>query len=133
MPRIAAHRFLLVLGVTFTLTLRPSIAHAQLETFVRAVGDLAEAPRQPEPSRSNDIRSAATRMETALVEWDRNIRALEVRVGEIRGVPDQRAYQLHVELGVAYRVRGRIADALREFDTPSRSGRRHPTCRCCER
>jgi tetratricopeptide (TPR) repeat protein len=55
-------------------------------------------------------------METALVEWDRNIRALEVRVGEIRGVPDQRVYQLHVELGVAYRVRGRMADALREFD-----------------
>jgi tetratricopeptide (TPR) repeat protein len=110
-------RLLLVLGVTLALTLRPSTAHAQLEMFVRAIGELAEATRQAEPSRSDGIRLAAIRMETALVEWDRNIRALEVRVGEIRGVPDQRAYQLHVELGVAYRVRGRIADALREFDT----------------
>jgi tetratricopeptide (TPR) repeat protein len=111
-------RLLLVLGVTFALTLRPSTAHAQLETFVQAIGGLAEATRQTEPSRSSDIRTAAIRIESALVEWDRNIRALEVRVGrEIRSVPDPRAYQLHVELGVAYRVRGRIADALREFDT----------------
>jgi tetratricopeptide (TPR) repeat protein len=109
-------RLLLVLGVTFTLTLRPSIAHAQLETFVKATGELAEATRQAEPSRSNGIRSAAIRMETALVQWDRNIKSLEVRAGEIRGAADQRAYQLHVELGVAYRVRGRMADALREFD-----------------
>jgi tetratricopeptide (TPR) repeat protein len=111
-------RFLLVLGVTLALTLRPSTAHAQLEMFVRAIGELAEATRQAELSRSNHIRIAAIRMKMALVEWDRNITALEVRVGrEIRSVPDPRAYQLHVELGVAYRVRGRIADALREFDT----------------
>src|SRR5262249_8218542 len=28
----------------------------------------------------------------------------------------ERAYQLHVQLGVTYRVRGRLVDALREFD-----------------
>ena len=57
-------------------------------------------------------------MGTALVEWDRNIKALEVRAErESAGAPDSRVYQLHVELGVAYRVRGRLADALREFDT----------------
>ena len=56
-------------------------------------------------------------METALVEWDRRIGALEAaRDREIPGAPAQRAYQLHVELGVAYRARGRGADALREFD-----------------
>jgi tetratricopeptide (TPR) repeat protein len=110
-------RLVLVLGVTVTLTLRPSTAHAQLETFVEAVRELAEATGQTEPARSNDIRIAATRMETALVEWDRRIGALEAGVErEIPGAPDQRAYRLHVELGVAYRARGRIADALREFD-----------------
>jgi tetratricopeptide (TPR) repeat protein len=110
-------RLLLVFGVTVTLALRPSTAHAQLETFVQAVRELAEATAQPEPLRSNAIRTAANRMGTALVEWDRHISALEARVDRaIPGVPDERAYQLHVELGVAYRARGRIADALREFD-----------------
>lgn len=113
-----ARRLVLVLGITLTLTLRPSTAHAQLEKFVQAVAALAQATRQSEPSRSTDIRIAATRMGTALVEWDRNIRVLEARVErESRVAPDDRAYQLHVELGVAYRVRGRLADALREFDT----------------
>ena len=35
--------------------------------------------------------------------------------------PAQRAYQLHVELGVAYRARGPLADALREFDAAARA------------
>jgi tetratricopeptide (TPR) repeat protein len=106
-------RLVLVLGITVTLTLRPSTAHAQLEKFVQAVAELAQATRQSEPSRSKDVRIAAARMETALVEWDRNIRALEVRAERERaGAPDLVVYQLHVELGVASRV-----DALREFDT----------------
>src|SRR5438093_9824351 len=110
-------RFLLVLGVTVALTLRPSTAYAQLETFVQAVRELADAAGKPEPAQSNDIRAAANRMESALVEWDRHISALEAGVDRaMPGAPDQRAYQLHVELGVAYRARGRIADALREFD-----------------
>ena len=57
-------------------------------------------------------------MATALVVWDGNIRALEGRIKrDLAAAPPQRASQLHVELGVAYRVRGRIADALHEFDT----------------
>jgi tetratricopeptide (TPR) repeat protein len=110
-------RVLVVLGFTVALTLGPSPAHAQLETFVQAVRELADAAGRPEPSRSNGIRAAADRVETALVEWDRHIRALEAAVG--REMPDasaQRAYRLHVELGVAYRARGRLIDALRQFD-----------------
>ena len=60
-------RLVLVLAITFTFTLCLSAAHAQLETFVQAVGELAEATRQSEPLRSNDIRIAATRMGTALL------------------------------------------------------------------
>ena len=124
--RVSTHlrpRLQLVLGVTFILLLTPppSDARAQLETFVGAVRELAEATGRPEPSRANDIRAAATRMETALAEWDRNIRALEARTDRaVRGAPDRDAYQRHVELGVAYRTRGRIADALRELDAAAR-------------
>jgi tetratricopeptide (TPR) repeat protein len=112
-----AARLLLVLGITAALTLRPSLAYAQLEAFVQAVRGLADAAGQTEPARSTDIRSAAGRMAAALAEWDRNISALEARVSrESAGAPNDGTYRLHVELGVAYRVRGRVADALREFD-----------------
>src|SRR5262245_15906749 len=108
---------LVAFGVTVALTLRPSTADAQLETFVQALRELADAAGQPETTRSNDIRIAASRMETALAEWDRNISALEIQVQrEISGTSSQRAYQLHVQLGVTYRTRGRLADALQEFD-----------------
>ena len=114
---MTAARLLLVLGITATLTLRPSLAHAQLEAFVQAVRGLANAAGQTEPARSTDIRTAADRMAAALAEWDRNISALEARVRrETTGAPNDGTYRLHVELGVAYRVRGRVADALRELD-----------------
>ena len=122
-----AARHLLIIGVSITLTLRPSTADAQLETFVQAVRELGDATAQPEPARSNGIRAAATRMDAALVEWDSRITALEARVGrESRGAPDRRASQLHIELGVAYRARGRIADALREFEAASALERSAP-------
>jgi tetratricopeptide (TPR) repeat protein len=117
---MTAARLILVLGITAALTLRPSVAYAQLEAFVQAVRGLADAAGQTEPPRSTDIRSAADRMAAALAEWDRNISALEGRVArlsrESAGVPNDGTYRLHVELGVAYRVRGRVADALRELD-----------------
>ena len=82
---------------------------------MQAVRGLVEAAA--EPARSKDIRTAADRMAAALAEWDRNISALEARVRrETTVAPNDGTYRLHVELGVAYRVRGRVADALREFD-----------------
>jgi tetratricopeptide (TPR) repeat protein len=106
-----------VVGITVALVLQPSTARAQLRAFAQSVRVLADAAGQAEPSRTNAIRNAADRMEAALVAWDRNVKALETRVDrEIAGAPDARAFQLHVELGVAYRTRGRISEALREFD-----------------
>ena len=107
----------LLLGVTVAVTLRSSPVHAQLETFVESVRALTDATVKVEPSRSNDVRAAVNRMRAALAGWDGNISALEARVArEIPGAPDQHAYELHVQLGVTYRARGRHADALREFD-----------------
>jgi tetratricopeptide (TPR) repeat protein len=103
---------------TLALTLRPCMAYAQLETFVQDVRELVDASAQSEPSRSVKIHTAAGRLGPALAEWDRRIAALKAQSGgELAGAPTPaRAYQLHVELGVAYRARGRKADALREFD-----------------
>jgi tetratricopeptide (TPR) repeat protein len=114
---MTAARLLLVLGITATLTLQPSLAYAQLEAFVQAVRGIADAAEQTEPARSRDIRNAADSMAAALAEWDRNISALSARVSrESAGAPNDGTYRLHAELGVAYRVRGRVADALRELD-----------------
>jgi tetratricopeptide (TPR) repeat protein len=60
-------------------------------------------------------------MEAALAQWDRNISALEAQVKEsTKKAPDLRAAQVHAGLGVAYATRGRLADALREFETAIR-------------
>jgi tetratricopeptide (TPR) repeat protein len=113
-------RLLLVLATTVTLLLQPATARAQAEAFVQAVRELADATAKTEPVRSDAVRAAVNRMRTALSAWDRNIDALEGVAHEIRDAPEQRAYELHVQLGVAYRARGRGADALREFDAAAR-------------
>ena len=115
---IRRRRLLFGITATLTLALRPSVAHAQLETFVQVVHELADVSRLSEASRPAAIYAAAGRMELALAEWDRRIDALKAKVDRgLAGAPTaEQANQLHVELGVAYRVRGRRADALREFD-----------------
>jgi len=62
---------------------------------------------------------AAIRMTAGLAQWDANINAIENRLKGAK-LPDLRAAQLHTELGFAYRLRGRLADALKEFDTSIR-------------
>src|SRR3974390_264618 len=105
------NRLVVSMTATLTLALRPSTVHAQLETFAPAGRGLAEASRQPEPSRSLGIHTAAERLGPALAEWDRRIAALKARSdGELAEAPPaDHAYRLHIELGVAFRARGRLA------------------------
>jgi len=119
---IRSRRLLFGITATLTLTLRPCPAHAQLETFAQAVRDLVSASGQAEPSRSVGIHEAVDRLRPALAEWDRRIGALRAQAtGELGGSPTaDHAFQLHVELGVAFRARGRMADAMREFDAAAR-------------
>jgi tetratricopeptide (TPR) repeat protein len=103
--------------VVVALAAWPMAANAQLHTFVEAVADLATIARQAEPARSTQRRVVADRMAAALKEWDRAIEALQDRADRERAnASAQRIYRLHLELGVAYRTRGRSTDALREFD-----------------
>jgi len=89
---------------------------AQPERFVEAVRDLATSA-SVDGGRRAPIAPLIDRMAVALAEWDRDISARRARTGaELQGASDQRAFQLHVELGLAYRRRGTFGDALREFD-----------------
>lgn len=81
-----------------------STAYAQVENFVQAVAQLAQATAQPQSARAGAVRAAADRMADALTEWDRRIALLEQDADR------------HLERAVAYRVRGRLEDAVSEFD-----------------
>jgi tetratricopeptide (TPR) repeat protein len=118
-PGFVMMRAILVASVV--LVFAPASAHAQLETFVQVTRAIAVAAGQPEPGRTAAMLDASSRMGAALAEWDRSLTALEARVDrEAPGASTQRQYQLHIELGVAYRARGRLSDALRELDAAAR-------------
>jgi len=102
--------------VALALTLPAWTANAQVDPFVAAVRDLANAMSQPEPDRATVVRAAAERIRVALEGWDRAIGELESRIVHEAGAPPDRTFQLHVELGLAYRTRGRVPEALRELD-----------------
>jgi tetratricopeptide (TPR) repeat protein len=95
------------------LVLYPSIAHAQLDDILQSVRDLVSATATTDDT--------AARIDVALSAWDKHLKANEDRIRQsLRSAPDLRAAQLHIELGVLYRVRGRLADAVREFDASVR-------------
>ena len=94
-------------------------AHAQKDQFVAGVRDLITATTSAEPNRSG-VQAAIDRMAAALAQWDRTIAAIDSRiVKDLEGAGGRRAYELHVELGVLYFERGRLADALRHLELAS--------------
>lgn len=97
------------------LALLPASVAAQPDRFAAVIRDLmALVAGTP---GAGDLDAVAERMGDALDRWDRAIRGHEARVErELRRADRTRAFQLHVELGLMYRARGRFTDALRAFD-----------------
>jgi tetratricopeptide (TPR) repeat protein len=98
----------------------PSSAGAQVSTL-DAIRELVASEGSAHALAPGELRgrhaAAIARIAASLEEWDRNIDALERRIAvELRDATSERAFQLRVELGLAYRQRGRFADAVREFD-----------------
>src|SRR5262245_36826741 len=89
-------------------------ANAQMEAFVRAVRDFGSRATSATPENTQ---SSIDRMASSLAEWDRQIADREKSVQrDLRQASRESAFQLHVELGLAYAQRGRTTDALREFN-----------------
>jgi tetratricopeptide (TPR) repeat protein len=100
--RVTAVGCLLVFG----WTIAPSGARAQEATVVALVQQLAARP---------DATSTARELMTrALAEWDRQLQSL--RAETMKGLPADVAFERHLSLGLAYRRRGRVAEALQQFD-----------------
>jgi tetratricopeptide (TPR) repeat protein len=95
----------------------PRPAGAQESAFVAGVQELPANPSRPAAVRD--------RMKGALAGWDREIRALEAAAsqstsqsilpGASQAVLDE-AFERHLTLGLAYRRRGRLDEALRQLD-----------------
>ena len=105
-----------VVCVTLTVVLAASTAEAQLDAFLQAVAQLAQAATQPPVARVDAIRTATDRLANALAEWDRRIAVQEASSARIQDGSAADSYKQHLELGVTYCLRGRFIDALREFD-----------------
>jgi len=81
---------------------------AQESAVLAVVRDLA--------TTRGDIFVARDRMAAALAEWDREIASLQAQVDSKPDEPGlERAFQRHVDLGLMYRRRGRLDEALRQF------------------
>src|SRR3954469_17169336 len=122
-------RFLLVDLLALAV---PVTASAQPATFIQAVRALADAARQPGADRGAGIRNAAAGIGAAVAEWDRAIEAQESRTDrELTEAPSHR-FQLHVDLGIAYQTRGRLKDAIHEFDAALEAARTGPALRASD-
>jgi protein O-GlcNAc transferase len=103
-------------AAALVLALLPHRADAQQAAFVQTVRDLAERSATATQDAAA-LAPVVERMAAALATWDDGITSHEVQVqGELPRASEPRAFQLRVELGLAYRQRGRLTDALREFD-----------------
>jgi tetratricopeptide (TPR) repeat protein len=107
----------LSVAVAFVLWLAPATSLAQVDQVVQSGRGLVAAARQPSPDQDDRIRHAAGLFARSLADWDRAIDAFEATAQrELATASADRAYQLHVDLGLVFRTRGRFADAIREFD-----------------
>ena len=130
---MTAARLILVLGITAALTLRPSLAHAQLEAFVQAVRGLADAAGQRNPRGRTDIRSCRR----SHGRGARGMGPQHQRPGGPRPPRERRRAESTGHTGCTWSSAWPIA-SVAAWPTrcansmrPSRSGRPRPTCRCC--
>jgi len=86
--------------LTFATLASAPCAYSQPAAFVEGLRAL-EQTAAAGPIRAEDRGRTAARLRAALTEWDRQLDAMRAR---------------GVEMGLAYRTRGRLGDALREFD-----------------
>jgi tetratricopeptide (TPR) repeat protein len=100
----------------------PPPAGAQQAQFVHALSELTAALEGASGDDGARIGSALDRMSAALTAWDREIEAAE---SELRATPATAAPSIvarRVSLGRKYADRGRLTDALREFEAAGQQG-----------
>ena len=109
-PRLVVLSLLVALGV-------PSTAVAQRDGFLAAFVQFYRTLRGAYGDEGPQLAAQLEQMTTALAEWDRQIRDAESQLRpRLKGADAQTALQVHAILASLYLDRGRVDDALREFD-----------------
>ena len=99
----------------------PPHADAQQAAFIQGLSELTAALEGASGDDGARIGAALDRMSAALTAWDREIEAAE---SELRATPatasPSTVVERRISLGRKYADRGRLADALAQFDTAGR-------------
>lgn len=106
-----------VLLLVSLVMLAATSAAAQVDAVGASARALVAAAAEPVATRDGQVARATAAFTQALADWDRAVQSFEAQVQrELLTASAERAWRLHVDLGNAYRNRGRLADAIREFD-----------------
>ena len=107
--------------VALVTLLAPTTSQAQEDRVGVTARDLIAAAAQTDSTRDERIGKTAAAFRQALTDWDRAIQSFEVEAQrELPSASADRAWRLHLDLGIAYRNRGRLTDAIKEFDSAAR-------------
>jgi uncharacterized protein (TIGR02996 family) len=107
------------LGVCIVLALAlPASLQAQgNDRFVRALEDFSNAMAGTHGDEGPGLVAALDEMQAGLLEWDALIANLESRFGsEVGSAPAPAAARMRTALGTVYLERGRVQDAIGQFD-----------------
>jgi tetratricopeptide (TPR) repeat protein len=113
MPRVHSALFLAVL-----VLLCPVQSHAQIkDAFVHTLIDLANAANADVNDAGGGLTTAIDAMAPGLAEWDVALARMESGLAaEIGSAQPPMAARMRTVLGAAYLERGRLDDALKQFD-----------------
>jgi tetratricopeptide (TPR) repeat protein len=107
----------LVLSFLLAALVVPSTAVAQRDGFLAAFVQLHQTLRGAYGDEGPQLAAQLETMTTALAAWDREIRDAEGQLRpRLQGADAPTALQVHAILGSLYLDRGRLGDALREFE-----------------
>ena len=109
-------RSLILIQILLVLAV-PSNALAQRDTFFSAFLTFYKTLGGTSGDEGPQLVSHLQELSTALERWDEEIRAAEQQLRpQLNGADAQTALQVHTLLASLYMERGRVDDALREFD-----------------
>jgi tetratricopeptide (TPR) repeat protein len=124
---IAAARAAIIAIITTALLATPRPAAAQKATFVDGLVSLTTALSGRYGDEGPQARAALDTMSRALNEWDDSLRDSEETVAaRLPTATSAKALSMHTEMGALLLERGRLRDALREFQAASRLAPENP-------
>jgi tetratricopeptide (TPR) repeat protein len=107
----------LILPLLLAALAIPSTAVAQRESFLAAFVQFYQSLRGAYGDEGPQLAAQLEKMTTALAAWDREIRDAESQLQpRLKAADPQTALEVHTILASLYLERGRVNDALREFE-----------------